>query len=501
MTTSLRPLPQRARLLSLSAALLVAGVLAGCASAPNVDLAAVERSLGGDASAQLSIDAQGRWYQFGQAPAPGQAWPAFELLSYHAELDYAAQAAQVQQTRRQIVEPGRERPTPVEQRVDQAVLGAWAWNRAVAANGQPGAVSAQPAAVAERQAELWSTPQGFVRAAREFGASLSRDGALTRVSFKTRAGVPYEGWINAQGDVERVRTLVDSPVLGDTPLETRFENYRDFGGLRFPARLQRLQGGHPVLDLQVSQVRAGRPGALVAPVEARQTQAPVPVVQWNALSSGVHYLTGGTHHSVLIEQRDHLVLVEAPQSEERSQALLASIRERLPAKPVRYVVNTHAHFDHAGGLRALVAAGATVVTVAANKPFFEQAWAQPRTLNPDALAKSARKPVFETFQGRHVLSDGQRRIELHELAGNGHNDAFALIYLPAEKIAIQADAYTPGATATPPTGAPNPYTVNLLQTIERLGLQVEQIAPLHGPRTVTVTELRTVTGSKAVAQR
>lgn len=475
--------------------------LAGCASTPPLDLAAVERSLGGEAATRLSIDAQGRWYQFGQAPAPGQAWPAFELLRYHAELDFPAQAAQVQQTRRQIVEPGRARPTPVDQQVDQAVLGAWAWNRAVAANGQPGAVSAQPAAVAERQAELWSTPQGFVRAAREAGASLSREGSLTRVSFKTKTGVPYEGWINAQGDLERVRTVVDSPVLGDTPLETRFEQYRDFGGLRFPARVLRLQGGHPVLDLQVSQVRPGRAGGIEAPAEARQTQSPAPKVEWKALASGVHYLTGGTHHSVLVEQRDHLVLVEAPQSEERSLALLAAIRERLPAKPVRYVINTHAHFDHAGGLRTLVDAGATVVTVAANKPFFEQAWAQPHTLNPDALSRSGRRAQFETFQGRHVISDGQRRIELHELAGNGHNDAFALIYLPAEKIAIQADAYNPGPTATPPTGAPNPYTVNLLQNIERLGLQVEQIAPLHGPRTVTVAELRTVTGEKSVAQR
>lgn len=497
MTTPTSSLAPQGGLLALAAAL----ILAGCASTPTLDLAAVERSLGGETAAQLSLDATGRWYQFGQAPAPGQPWPAFELLSYHAELDYPAQAAQVQQTRRQLVEPGRERPTPVDQRVDQAVLGGWAWNRAVAANGQPGAVSAQPAAVAERQAELWSTPQGFVRAAREYGATLSRDGHLTRVSFKTKTGVPYDGWLNAQGEVERVRTLVDSPVLGDTPLETRFEAYRDFGGLRFPARIQRLQGGHPVLDLQVSQVKPGRAGAILAPAEARQTQAAAPVVQWSALASGVHYLTGGTHHSVLIEQRDHLVLVEAPQSEERSQALLASVRERLPAKPIRYVVNTHAHFDHAGGLRTLVDAGAKVVTVAANRPFFEQAWAQPRSLNPDALAKSGRQPSFETYRGRHVLSDGQRRIELHELAGNGHNDAFALIYLPAEKIAIQADAYTPAATATAPTGAPNPYTVNLLQTIERLGLQVDQIAPLHGPRTVTVAELRTVTGSKSVAQR
>ena len=69
---------------------------------------------------------------------------------------------------------------------------------------------------------------------------------------------------------------------------------------------------------------------------------------------GVHYLTGGTHHSVAIEQRDHIVLVEAPLNEERTLVLIDKIKELIPNKPIKYVVNSHVHFDHSGGLRTFI---------------------------------------------------------------------------------------------------------------------------------------------------
>jgi hypothetical protein len=91
-----------------------------------------------------------------------------------------------------------------------------------------------------------------------------------------------------------------------------------------------------------------------------------------------------------------------------------------------------------------------------------------------------------------VLTDGQRRIEIHEIAGCGHNDAFALVYLPAEKILIEADAYTPAAATAPVPAVPNPYTLNLYQNIVKLKPDVERIAALHGPRLVTLDDLRAV---------
>ena len=114
------------------------------------------------------------------------------------------------------------------------------------------------------------------------------------------------------------------------------------------------------------------------------------------------------------------------------------------------------HFDHSGGLRTYVDEGATIVTHEMNRPYYEQAWAAPRTLNPDKLAKANKPATFETFTDKHVLTDGRRTIEVHQIAGSGHNDAFAMVYLPAEKILIEVDAWAPPAGNAPPPAVPEP---------------------------------------------
>ena len=194
------------------------------------------------------------------------------------------------------------------------------------------------------------------------------------------------------------------------------------------------------------------------------------------------YITGGSHHSVAIDLADHIVVVEGPQSEARSLAVIAKVKETIPNKPIRYLINSHVHFDHSGGLRTWVDEGATIVTHELNKPYYEQAWAAPRTLNPDRLAKSQKAAQFQTFGAEPlVLTDGKRRVEVHAFVGNGHNDAFAMVYLPAEKILIEVDAYAPPAANAPMPAVPSPFAVNLHDNILRLKLDVRQIAPLHGP--------------------
>lgn len=482
------PLGPLLRLTTLSAAVLT---LASCASVAPVSLSDAASALKVGHAAAIEVTGTGQWFQFGQAPAPGTAWPAFAVSRFVASYDYRASAARVQITRRQVVEAGRERPAPVDQSVDQYVAGAHAWNRPVGANAANAA--AQPAAVAERAADLWSTPQGFLQAALANQALTRTTSAGTEVSFTTADKAHYVGLLNARGQVDSIKTWIDTPVLGDTLLETRFSDYKDYGGLPFPTRIARSEGGYPILDLQVSDVK---PGGTVpaAPPEVVSFKPPALTVTSTRLADGVYYLTGGTHHSVLIEQRDHLVLVEAPLNEERSLALIAKAREIAPTKAIRYLVNTHAHFDHSGGLRTFVDAGATIVTQKSNRAYYEQVWAAPRTLGPDRLAASSRSPVFETFTGKHVLTDGQRSIELHEVAGNGHNDAFALVYLPREKVLVEADAYTPGAANAPVPTPLNPYTVNLYDNIQKLQLDVTQIAALHGPRVTTLADLRAASG-------
>ena len=64
-----------------------------------------------------------------------------------------------------------------------------------------------------------------------------------------------------------------------------------------------------------------------------------------------------------------------------------------------------------------------------------------------------------------MLTDGTHTIELYHLQNFGHHDGMLLVYLPKEKVLLEADGYNPQpATATPPN-PPSPYTVSLLDNI------------------------------------
>jgi glyoxylase-like metal-dependent hydrolase (beta-lactamase superfamily II) len=474
-------------ILSLAIAIAVASAACGPQAG---SLQAASDALGAAQVNTIEFSGTGKWYQFGQAPAPGTPWPPFDVSSFTTTINYGTPAARVQMTRKQVIEPGRVRPAPVEQRPDQYVSGTTAWNLAAPAAGAPNpapAVQPQPAAVEERVMEIWTTPHGFLKAAAANNATSTPKDGGSEVTF-TSGKNKYVGTIDAQNDLTSVQTWIDNPVLGDTEVMFTYSDYKDFGGVRFPGRILRVQGEHPVLDITVSGVKTNGAADISAPAEAGAAAPPVAVTV-EKLADGVYYLKGGTHHSVAVDQKDHIVVVEGPQNEARSSAVIAKVKETIPNKPIKYLINTHVHFDHSGGLRTYVDEGATIVTHEANKAYYEKAWAAPHTINPDKLAQSKKTATFETFEDKHVLS-GAHQIEIHKIAGGGHNDAFAMVYLPKEKILIEGDAFTPLAANAPPPPAVNPFAVNLDENITRLKLDVKQIAALHGPRLATMADLK-----------
>jgi glyoxylase-like metal-dependent hydrolase (beta-lactamase superfamily II) len=437
-------------------------------------------------------------------------------------LNYDTPAMLIDMTREQGPMPprGGGQPFVGEQRVQQAASGTVAWNVAFAppapeagagdappAGGGGGTrgrgpapvaqpPQAQPAALAERAQMLWSTPHGFLKAAAEHKAVVKRGTSGAEVTFTMPGGRKFVGIINGNNQVDRVQTWVDNAVLGDMLVETVYSNYQKFDeGVSFPMRIVQRSGGHPSLDLWISSVLPHAMITIDVP-EAVKTAAapPAPGVDTEKIAEGVYWLTGGSHHSVAIEMRDHVIVVEGPLNEARSLAVIAKVKETIPNKPIRFVVNTHHHFDHSGGLRPFVDEGATVVTHQMNRAFYETAWAAPRTLGPDKLSQSKKPAIFQTVMDRAVLTDGARRVEIHRLADNPHNDGFLMVYLPAEKILVEADAYTPGPAAPAPGSAVSPTTLNLHQNIQRLKLDVGRIAALHGPRLATIDDLARAAG-------
>jgi glyoxylase-like metal-dependent hydrolase (beta-lactamase superfamily II) len=484
----IRPVRWR-QILPVLATVLAAPVAGAQDSKAVLDRAA--RALGAADLASIQYSGTGLNFALGQSVRPDAPWPRFNVTSFTALVDYRSGSLRQEMTRTQGENPprgGGGQPMAGEQRQVQVVSGDFAWN--VAGD----AATPAAAALVERQLQIWVTPHGFVRGAMAHSASASPGRGGTVVTFTLPNKHRVRGTIDGQGLVTGVETWIANQVLGDMPIETSYTDYRDFGGVKFPARIVQKQGGHPTLDLSITDVRPNAPAAIAVPDNVRQAPPPSPLtVVAQKAAEGVWYLTGGSHHSVAVEFRDHVVVIEGPQSEARSLAVIAKVRETVPGKPIRFLVNTHHHFDHSGGIRTYAAEGATIITHEMNRPYYEKAFAAARTLDPDSLSTSKRKAVIETVKAGRVLSDGARVLQLHHVAGNTHNDGMLMAYLPQERLLIEADVFTPGPAGAPPPAVPNPFSVNLYENLQRLKLDVGPIAPIHG-RLVTMADLLRVIG-------
>jgi Metallo-beta-lactamase superfamily len=274
-------------------------------------------------------------------------------------------------------------PITGQQRNDQFVSGELAWNQSGTT------VTPGPRFVNDRVHQLWITPHGALKAAQRNGATLQRgaDGGEV-VTFTQPGRFSAKVFIGADGLVSRVESTFPDPVLGDTAAATSYADYRDFGGIKFPMRIRQSSAGFPILDLAVAEVQPNVATAFQALHAARN---PAERVTAEKVAEGVWFVAGGSHNSVAIEMADHFVLVETPLNDTRTQAVIEQVKQLAPAKPIRFAVNSHLHFDHAGGVRTAIAEGATVLTQAANVAYFERAFAQPNTLRPDRrLAQSGR---------------------------------------------------------------------------------------------------------------
>jgi glyoxylase-like metal-dependent hydrolase (beta-lactamase superfamily II) len=450
-------------------------------------LDAAAKALGATELKTYEMTASGESWLAGQSAAPGSPWARFVVRSLTRSVNYDTASLRDVWVRTQGEEPprgGGVQPVRGEQRQVFVVSGDRAWN-VVGDAAIPASI-----ALATRQLELWATPHGIVRAAQSSNASVQGRAIVFASPGKYLARVT----LDRANLVERVNATLPNPVLGDIPVTIEYADYKDFGGTKFPTRIKQTAGGFPTLDLTVTEVRPNVAVDISVPDTVRAATTPYAAVASQMVADGVWYLTGGTHHSVVIEMSDHLIVVEAPLNDERALAVLTEARGLATGKPVRYVINSHHHFDHAGGLRAFAAEGVTVITHEINRPFFDRAFAARATIDADHLTKSGKKPAaVEGVRDKRALTDGARTVEIHHIAGILHDDGMLMVYLPKEKLLIEADAYTPSPANTPPPSPPSPFNVNLADNITRLGLTVDRLLPLHG-RIVPLADLLQAAG-------
>jgi glyoxylase-like metal-dependent hydrolase (beta-lactamase superfamily II) len=473
-------------------------------------LQAADKAIGASNVKSYTSSSTGWMGSPGQQFAQGDL-PRADLKSYLVTRDFGTKSGKTDYVRVQGNNPPRGGggiPIQGEQHVTTFVNGNIAWN--LNPQGEPVRQSAVDAG--DRQLFMWISPVGFIKAAEAAGNAAVTDRYFGRtnrtvkvVAFTTKVcdGPQPQctrrltGEFNNDNMLERVITWVPDPVLGDKMVEIRWSDYRDVGGgVKWPFHAHAHMGDHPLipgghnwLDLRVSDVKVNVPDAAQA-VPDTVRNAPLPTqtrVATTQLAPGVVLLGGGSHNSVAVEFKDFVTVIDGPLSQQRTNAAVAEVKKLFPNKPIRYLVNTHNHFDHLGGVRGYVAEGATVITDDRNRNFYQRVVLapQPRTLQPDRLSQRPFAPTgpgtleLQTFTDHYTISDGNETIELYHVDGLNHSDNMLIAYLPKEKIVVNADLFSP-----PPAGgnvanvAAN--AVVLYRNLKRLKLDVATHVPIHG---------------------
>ena len=365
--------------------------------------------------------------------------------------------------------------------------------------------------------EFYITPWGFLKGAAENNATAARrkvDGKnYTVLTWSPKVTAPsgknyvINGYVNEQNLVERVETWLGENIMGDMHILATYTGWKDFGGAMAPSKIVQTRGEWPFFEVNVTAARAnpadvatlaaapapaagrggpGGPGGGAPPAGAAAAgggrgaapAGPPPMtVTSEKLGDGLYRLTtgNGSYDSLVVEFKDHIMLLEAGQSEARGLAYIAEAKKLVPNKPIRYVMNTHPHSDHTGGLPPLVAEGATIITAKTNEEFFERALNTPRTLLNDTLAKSPKKAKVETVSGKKVYSDGTRTVEMYHVTPVPHSNGLMIAYIPKEKILFQGDFSLPAAAGQPA----NDHVKALAPILKKLNLDFERYINVH----------------------
>jgi glyoxylase-like metal-dependent hydrolase (beta-lactamase superfamily II) len=469
-------------------------ILAGCTPAPPEQrfLDDALRAMGGRervaAVKTVVLEGEGVNYNLGQDMKPEAATQTFAVTGYTRKIDVAGGRQRVEQTRtpKFAYFQGPQPQTQI-----QGVDGAVGFN----VNPAGEAARIAPQAERDRRVEFFHHPITALRAALGGQATISNVrtvGTDVRQADFTSADAQWTMTIDAAGLPLSISSRTYHPNLGDVVMTTTFAEYQDTNGVKLPAKLTGKVDEFTTWETRATKQSIDADlGDLAAPaaVTAKTVTPAPPNVTVQQIGKGVWLLGGQSHHSALIEFNDHLMLIDAPQSEARTLAVIAKAKETLPNKSLNQLVTTHHHFDHTAGMRAAIYSGLSVITHAGNKEWVENMARRPHTIQQDILAKNVSRLTVETVDAEREFRDNTMTVMLYHIDGNPHSDTMLMAYIPRDGILIQVDAFSPGS-------AVNPYAANLLENIQKRNLAVKTIVPLHGAVTTYAELVKAAGGAR-----
>lgn len=306
--------------------------------------------------------------------------------------------------------------------------------------------------------------------------------SVTLPNSKIPISLYFDKWTNF---LTKYEYSTDFPALGAVTIEYVFSDYRRHPKLNwFPAEHSIKINGKIFRALKFEQVLVNAPEAdamLELPAELEGFITPPGTVK--EIANGVFIVSGvgGSFHPMFIEFKEFILAVEAPANhpsvEETpvetigninaaSNEFIAKIIQTVPNKPIKYIVPTHSHSDHMGGLRAFVPERPTVLTTPGNRAFYEN-------FVPDLK--------IETFEKKQIISDGERVVELINVGANPHTEENIVVYLPQEKYIFQGDLFYFNSEATFPARDRMTVMPFFARWLKKNNLSPARIYGFHSP--------------------
>ena len=322
------------------------------------------------------------------------------------------------------------------------------------------------------------------------------------VAFDAQSGLPAI-----------IRTLDYDNVWGDVTYDLRLSDWREVDGVKVAMAQKHELNGRALIETHLTEVRFN------APVDAARFQAPESIragaakpatgnVPWQwvirrqfiglyldsdntsydlrgspglrlqDIAPGVSLVQGGTHNSLVVEMSDHLIVVDAPIGDAQSAWLLKAAQEKYPGKPVRWLVLTHHHMDHTGGVRGLLLGGKTTLVVGQGAAaHWRRVLSAPTSRNPDLPARDfGMVPIVEVPESHVMADDRGRQVIVYHL-DNPHAKGMLIAWVPDARLGFVADLWSPG-TPLPPK--PNPALLSLVSAVKKAGIHPERFAGGHG---------------------
>jgi glyoxylase-like metal-dependent hydrolase (beta-lactamase superfamily II) len=305
------------------------------------------------------------------------------------------------------------------------------------------------------------------------------------IAGKTLAVVSYKAddaeWIVLFADdgwPVRIRTIDADGVWGDCNYDMILSDWREIGGVQFAFDQSFTLNGREVQHVSVEDIVLNpvlgadlfRVPPLVTETAAKQKApeqvnfqwmlrranwgsfidsdqlafdpAVVPGNIWTEVKPGIWHITGGSHHTLVVEMKDYLVAFDAPIANEMSRLTIAEAARRFPNKPFRYLVLTHHHMDHVNGARVFAAKGADLIFPAGDRQYFAAQMQAPNRVRNDELWQKPRDVGLIEVSEKMTLTDGSRRIDLYVI-GSSHSKTSLIAVIPDADFGWVVDLWSP----------------------------------------------------------